>query len=220
MEIAGPGSGVKTTILFGSNDGYLYALNDKGNLIWRFRTNGEVISSPAVSWIGDIFFGSTDQYFYHLDADGTLISKVKTRGAIVSSPVVAGEVVYFASEDRNLYAYAYCEGKILWKFKTGGPIASDPLLISADSKLNIIVLSKDGFMYVIDERGNLVWKKQIEKAPLDCPPTVDNNGIVYFVGNLAIYAVRSNSKGLYHSVWPKFRRDEQNRGSYSTWIGE
>ena len=112
MEIAGPGSGVKTTILFGSNDGYLYALNDKGNLIWRFRTNGEVISSPAVSWIGDIFFGSTDQYFYHLDADGTLISKVKTRGAIVSSPVVAGEVVYFASEDRNLYAYAYCEGKI------------------------------------------------------------------------------------------------------------
>ena len=48
-------------VYFGSNDGYLYAVDVRsGQEKWKFKTAGEVLSSPAVS-DGVVYFGSVEQ---------------------------------------------------------------------------------------------------------------------------------------------------------------
>ena len=57
------------TIYFGSEDGYLYAL-DAGDLSesWKFETGGDVLASPAVA-DGMVYFTSKDGSVYCVDAD-------------------------------------------------------------------------------------------------------------------------------------------------------
>jgi outer membrane protein assembly factor BamB len=85
---------------------------------WQFHTNGQVLSSPAVS--GDtLYVGSSDHQLYALDAaSGTLKWKFKTDGRITSSPAVSGGIVYFGSYDSNFYAVDTATDQLKWKFKT------------------------------------------------------------------------------------------------------
>ena len=58
------------------------------SLKWKFHTNGQVFSSPAVS--GDtLFAGSSDHHLYAVDlASGAQKWKFKAGGRITSSPAV------------------------------------------------------------------------------------------------------------------------------------
>ena len=87
---------------------------------WEFHTDGQVLSSPAVT--GDtVYVGSSDHLLYALDrAAGTLKWKFKTESRITSSPAVSAGVVYFGSFDGTFYAVDGATGQLKWKFQTGG----------------------------------------------------------------------------------------------------
>ena len=42
----------------GSEDYYLYAINPDGLLKWKYKTDGEIYSSPAIGSDGTIYVGS------------------------------------------------------------------------------------------------------------------------------------------------------------------
>lgn len=87
---------------------------------WKFKTNGKVVSSPAVV-DGVVYFGSADRNLYAVNAaDGSLRWKFPTKGGVNSSPAVAGGLVYVGSLDGNFYAVEAATGKAKWQFKTGG----------------------------------------------------------------------------------------------------
>ena len=69
------------TILIGSEDHSLYAINEKnGKIQWKFATGGAVHSSAAV-YKNVVYFGSFDGYYYAVNAvTGKLIWKFKTGG--------------------------------------------------------------------------------------------------------------------------------------------
>ena len=57
-------------VYFGSNDGYLYAVDAaSGDPIRRYEAGSAVYSSPAVV-DGVVYFGSRDGYLYAVDARG------------------------------------------------------------------------------------------------------------------------------------------------------
>jgi eukaryotic-like serine/threonine-protein kinase len=87
---------------------------------WEFHTDGQVLSSPAVT--GDtVYVGSSDHFLYALDrAAGTVKWKFKTEGRITSSPAVVAGVVYFGSFDGNFYAVDAVSGQQKWKFGVPG----------------------------------------------------------------------------------------------------
>src|SRR5580704_4992335 len=63
-------------------------------LKWKFKTNGPVVSSPAVT-IDTVYIGSNDHYLYALStADGTERWKYKTGSRVASSPAVYAGRVY------------------------------------------------------------------------------------------------------------------------------
>lgn len=90
------------------------------SLDWKFKTEGRVISSPAVA--GDaVYVGSTDGSLYAVTrADGTQRWKFDTKGPIASSPAFDNGLVYVSSVDGNIYAIDAATGKERWQFKTKG----------------------------------------------------------------------------------------------------
>ena len=87
---------------------------------WKFHTDGQVISSPAVA-NGMVFVGSTDGNLYAVDlASGAQKWKLFTGVRVTSSPAVENGVVYFGSYSGRFYAVDAATGKLKWKFQTEG----------------------------------------------------------------------------------------------------
>jgi outer membrane protein assembly factor BamB len=146
---------------------------------WKFKTNGYVVSSPALA-DGVVYFGSTDGTLYAVDRDaGTLKWKAATGSRVVSSPAVANGIVYFGSYDGKFYALDATSGKLKWKFKTEGehrfegkhlhgsqPVAEtmpDPFDVYLSSPVlwqgNVYFGSGDGNIYALSaDSGALDWK--------------------------------------------------------------
>jgi eukaryotic-like serine/threonine-protein kinase len=146
---------------------------------WQFHTNGQVLSSPAVT-ADTVYIGSSDHFLYALDrASGAQKWKFKTESRTTSSPAVSDGVVYFGSFDGNFYAVDAAKGELKWKFATPGerrfaaahlhgslPVAEtmpDPFdfFLSSPVVWNRVVYfgSGDTNIYALDaESGHLKWK--------------------------------------------------------------
>jgi outer membrane protein assembly factor BamB len=94
-------------VFAGSSDGeFVQALDTRtGVEKWRFKTGGNVFSSPAVA--GEVlYFGAFNVRLYGLDIQhGKLQAVNVAESAINSSPVLADGVLYVGSDDNCLYAF-------------------------------------------------------------------------------------------------------------------
>jgi len=169
-------------LLFGSEDGHLYALHaSTGTLAWKFKTDGPAYGSPAVC-DDKVFFTSYDGNFYAVNAaTGRLQWKFSTRGEkragakglwgmkptteymddpfdfFLSTPATdsSAGLVYFGSGDGNLYALSMTDGRLQWHFSTDGVIHTSPVL----SNNTLYFGSWDRYLYALDSRtGREKWK--------------------------------------------------------------
>ena len=111
-------------VYFGSGNGNFYCLDaGKGNMIWKFQTNGVIHDSPAV-YDGKVYFGGWDTYLHALDAEtGTEIWKFRSgtdttyhnQTGIQSSPMIYDSMVFFGCRDANLYVLDAATGNLIWK---------------------------------------------------------------------------------------------------------
>jgi outer membrane protein assembly factor BamB len=194
-------------IYFGSDDGYVYAVDAaSGRQVWRRGTKGPVSATPAIDH-GVLYIGSFDGKFYALDArTGAPKWKFSTAGErqfeakgihgwqpkgqtipdpfdlYLSSPVVVNGTVYFGSGDGNLYALDANSGEQRWKFATGDVVHASPAY--ADGV--VYVGSWDSYFYAIDAAsGKEEWRFHGGEDPLihnqvgfQSSPSVAN-GVVY-----------------------------------------
>lgn len=102
-----PAIGPDGTIYFGSYDGFLYALEDKGSaaeLQWKFKTEGPIDGSPIVDGNGIIYFGSRDGNLYSLFPNGTVQWILETNGGFEASPSLDDNgFLYIGNFDNTFY---------------------------------------------------------------------------------------------------------------------
>jgi len=152
-------------IVFGSDNGFLYALDSSRRGLWSFHTGGRIRSSPFIGDINndsepEIIFGSDDGFLYVLNSGGNLLWSFKTGDAIVSSPVAVdidegpGLEIVFGSMDENLYLLNP-KGNLLRKFELKGGIESSPAIadFDGDGKLDIIIGTNSHNVYVLSYPG-------------------------------------------------------------------
>jgi outer membrane protein assembly factor BamB len=148
----------KTIIYFGSNDGYLYALNADGTERWKHLTQGAVTTTPVVAQ-NRIYFGSDDGHLYALSSEGSFawhypasgaIGAVKAAPALLKDSSGAVQAIYFGSDDGNLYALNP-DGSLRWKFATGAFVRTTPA-IGPDG--TIYFGSGDGNLYALEDQGD------------------------------------------------------------------
>lgn len=167
-------------VYFGSNDGYLYALDaTSGAVIWKYRTRGAVSASPAVA-DGIVYVGSRDGFLHAVRASsGEIVWKFATAGerrftapgihgieprtetmpdpydVFLSSPAIALGRVYFGSGDHHVYALDAKTGQLAWKHKTGNVVHASP----AVSDGMVFIGSWDRFFYALDAAsGEVKWR--------------------------------------------------------------
>jgi outer membrane protein assembly factor BamB len=165
---------------------------------WKFKTDGAVISTPAVI-DGTAYFGSNDHFLYAVNtADGAQRWKFKTGSRVASSPAVSQGRVYFGSYDGNIYAVDAKSGEQRWKFATEGERrftgrhlhGNDPTGESMPDPFDFYLSSPtivadtmyigsgDGNVYALDAAtGALRWKFHTGNVVHASPAVA--NGILY-----------------------------------------
>jgi outer membrane protein assembly factor BamB len=167
-------------------------------LKWKFKTDGRIFSTPAVSG-GLVYVGSSDHNLYAIhSADGSLAWKFKAGQAVNSSPAVENGIVYFSSLDGNFYALEADSGQVKWKFATSGErrfaapgihgispsteTMPDPFDIFLSSPAvaagSVFFGSGDHSVYALDATtGTLRWKFETGDVVHATPAVVE--GVVY-----------------------------------------
>jgi len=118
-------------VLFGCDDGNVYALDaSSGEKRWTFKTQ-DVIEAPPLVAQGSVFIGSSDGWLYALElANGTLRWKQETGDKILGGANLAhaaGEArVVVGSYDSNLYCFAAADGTLRWKYSTENYVNGTP----------------------------------------------------------------------------------------------
>ncbi|MFQ6618263.1 MAG: PQQ-binding-like beta-propeller repeat protein, partial [Fidelibacterota bacterium] len=148
----------------GSSDNNLYVLDaSDGSLLWKFQTEGAVLSSPVVK-DSTAFFASGDRKFYAVNInDQSLKWKPIQMGMMSESrPFIQEETIYFNSWDGNVYAVDINKGSIKWKWRRTAnfyyaPAACWPVF----GMDKIFVTDPQRFMSAIDAgSGTTVWSSK------------------------------------------------------------
>ena len=180
---------------------------------WKFKTEGAVISTPAVI-DGTAYFGSNDHFLYAVTtADGVQRWKFKTGSRIASSPAVSQGRVYFGSYDGNIYAVDAKSGEQRWKFATegerrftgrhlhgndpAGESMPDPFDFYLSSPTivqdTVYIGSGDGNVYALDAAtGALRWKFHTGNV-VHASPAVANGTLYIGSWDSYFYALDANS---------------------------
>ncbi len=151
-------------VFFGSNDGFLYAVDaSTGATRWKFATGGAVTSSPATDG-RLVFFSSRDGNLYALNAaDGTPKWKHRFGAELgahnywdynLSSPVLADGRLFIGSGDGHVYAFTARDGRLQWKVDAGARVRSTPAV--ADGL--VVYGTMSGHVQAVRERdGGAAW---------------------------------------------------------------
>ncbi|MBK8057511.1 MAG: PQQ-binding-like beta-propeller repeat protein, partial [Gemmatimonadetes bacterium] len=167
-------------------------------VVWKFKTAGRVISSPAVTGSA-VYVGGSDGRIYAIDRlAGTQRWAYATRGPVHSSPAYHDGVVFAGSVDGSFYAIDAATGTQKWSFATKGeqrftapgihgaiprtermPDPFDVFLSSPTIAGNVVYFgSGDHNVYALDvATGALKWKFATGDVVHASPAVVD--GTVY-----------------------------------------
>jgi eukaryotic-like serine/threonine-protein kinase len=161
-------------------------------VVWRFKCEDEVRSSPAVS-NAMLYIGCYDTNLYALDAGrGEFRWKHATEGGISSSPAIWQDMVIVGSEDGALYALDQRRGALRWTFRTGKPVRSSP----RTEERVIFFGSDDQHLYALDGlRGTQIWKYRTW-MPIRSSACVTADSVYFGGGDGYIYALNMKNGGI------------------------
>ncbi len=129
-------------------------LGDRPQLAWRFKTGGDILSSPVITG-GVVYVGSTDNAVYAIDlATGEQRWRFETKDMVEAPPLAHEGRIYIGSSDFFFYALDAADGALLWKHETGDRILGganwfrDPA-----GRTRLLVGSYDANVYCFDRDG-------------------------------------------------------------------
>ena len=193
-------------IYIGSDNGFLYAIDENGNELWNFATVEQVESRPAISESRQtVYVEAESRFLYAIDiTNGQQRWKLEDAfGSIFdddeleSSPTVGADgtpnqgMIYVGSKDGRLYAVNHNERMAdplgtnfprpgtEWSFPTGAAVRSTPALDPNDG--TIYFGSNNGNVYALNPNGTPKgppWPFSTSGA-VRSSPVIDTDGTIY-----------------------------------------
>jgi len=194
-----------------NSDHYLYALDDEGNLQWKFKADGPNWTKPLAD-ANMIYLASMDHNFYAFDKEFSQNSLVNAKDgsktllsnpkwsidlgmAIVGAPVLWDGVVFVATIEGGLFAIDVKSEKLLWSFNDNGslgavwgtPVVNDDAVFVADEDGNIYAVS------VLD--GSALWSSPFSAGgKLVASGAAYQDGVVFATDEGKIFTVNLNKE--------------------------
>lgn len=156
-------------------DAYLYALDENGDLLWRFAAQGPNWSKP-VSDGQKLYFASMDHFLYALELNyptsalaadeggaRTLVAEAfwsaDLRAAVVSEPALSanGELLIAANLAGEVFAVSSADGSVQWVYNADGTLGSiwtAPLVLGEA----VFLADDEGRIFALDvASGQTLW---------------------------------------------------------------
>ena len=185
-EVANAAVLYKNSIIFGSRDYNIYALDvNSGTGLWNMKERGSWIVATPFLFNDAIYFGTSDSHrFYCMDAAGgeikwTLPLNMRVYGTATNH----GNKVFFGCFNGKIYGADYQSGKIEFMFQTNESKSRYNTVYNADDKF------KDGFTLY----GNNTEEAErtiMELGAILSSPLIENNTLYFGDANGFFYAIK------------------------------
>ena len=161
-------------IFAGGNDGRAYAFDKHtGGVLWSIPFVAAFNGQPVLK-SGRVYFGSEDGTLLALEeSTGRLLWRFRTKGAIRGPVAVDNENVYFGSGDGYVYAVSADRGRLQWRKRTGAGV--EAVILAGDM---LLVASLDNFAYLLNDKGAMLWKKQLP-GRISAQPLADQEAALF-----------------------------------------
>ena len=169
------------------DEGYgLYVLDPDGSLLWTFKTDTCVESSPSISLDGTIYVTSFDNnngHLFSINPNRTENWRFKIDGGSTSTPSIGQDgTIYFSSENDVLYAinpdgskkWQFDDGVLLHSTQSIGPNGTIYIGSSVD-----YYTTDYAHLYALDSSGNLKWTLNLPNH-IRTSIAIDANGTLFF----------------------------------------
>ncbi len=162
------------TVYFGSEDGYLYAVDPvTGDQEWEFDAFTDVTSEPATD--GDTVYFSSENYTYAVSGGSEEWSHSEGVGPASPATVALGTV--YVAKSRQVFALDADDGDELWSYRLGADSTAAPAFDEDNSR---VYAAGDGELVALSAgTGDEIWTYRID---VDGAPAVDDDGVVYVAG--------------------------------------
>jgi len=171
--------------------------------VWRFRTNGAVVSSPAIGPDSEIYIGSGDTNVYRIGPGGPSDSgnwQFGSLAAITTGPAIdqVGQV-YVTSNDGNLYTLESFTGESLRSAVAAVGVLASPNVGSGSNAGVVYVGSLATGAFAICPNNVLRWASQI--FPVANVPALGFDGTVYLPASVGARTLSALDPGNGQTNW-------------------
>ncbi|MBA2395841.1 MAG: PQQ-binding-like beta-propeller repeat protein [Ktedonobacteraceae bacterium] len=186
----------KMEVIIGSEDRQIHVLAcESGELLWKYATNAWVRCVCAVDVDGDgdieLLGGSGDNYLYVLDSQGQLKWRYNAMGKIYSLAAMNAAkgdalAILVSTDAKDLYALVVDGQESEPRMRKKWSIQFDNRILSLfvvdlnqDGQMEILAGSEDKHLYVLNERGEILWKHFVGARIFSIYATdVDRDGLL------------------------------------------
>jgi outer membrane protein assembly factor BamB len=184
--------GSDSTVYFGSQAGYLYAVDYSGDLKWKYTAGTSIFQFIMnIDLEGNLYFPSFDGYIHSVGNNGELNWKINFNGGFYGQSIVIaseGNTIYVGGRDSNFYALNL-DGSMKWMY-TSKQTRSVPL-IDNSGNIYITPIASPAQVHCIKPNGELKWIYFLPLNPSSIwysGPTIDSNGNIYFSHEVPQYS--------------------------------
>lgn len=156
-------------------------LPDKLILMWSFKTEHEIISSPVIGF-GRVYIGSTDGKVYSIDLlEGKQVWAFDTGDDVEASPLLLDQTIYIGSLSGDFYALNAHTGRVEWKYSVGFEIYGSANWVRDpdNQEISVLVGSYDSKLYCFEAKtGKLKWTYETDNY-INGAPATDGENVVF-----------------------------------------
>jgi outer membrane protein assembly factor BamB len=156
-------------------------LPEELSLLWSFKTESWIISSPVMGF-GRVYIGSSDGKVYSINLkDGSKVWEFDTGDDIEASPLLLDEAIYVGNLSGEFFSLDAHTGQVRWKYKCQNSIYGSANWVRNpnDKKLLILVGSYDNRLYCFEAAtGKLTWSYETDNY-INGTPATDGVHVVF-----------------------------------------
>lgn len=170
-----------------SGQNELIAINESGQVEWKFPVDGKILNTPSIGY-GKVFV-ATSSKLYAINLDGSEAWSTAFSGTISTAAIAYGKI--YIGSSSGLHCFDASNGNEIWKFEGNGKVDSSPAV--ANSVVYFATNTPEGTVYALDAAtGNVLWYYRLK------PPSGSYYNIMSspFIANDKLY-IGTDSGYLY-----------------------